>query len=350
MADVVPLDAAKPSHDAPDLEKRSSQDLVEKEKIKAGESQQAPNNHKEMAVDEKPTSSATGAGCTIPSESAATNNATEKQPQVGPQFPELTSDHPLSKLLQRLPSILESARYAEVYGVDISNPNSGHTKNILQKFLRANSNDVAKAEEQLLGTLKWRREFNPLAALEEVHSRNKFYGLGYVTTLKSDGDLATQRDIVVSWNIYGAVESNEVTFGDVDRYNDSQINACVSVKPTNNSVQLRPLARRPHGTLPAKTQPGLRHARDPRLGRDADRREPRPVPVHPGARLPQRLVPAPGPAGQGREQEDHRHFFALLPGDAEPQVLRQRSGAHGLGLQRLQARAAEGDGAQVYGP
>ena len=147
------------------------------------------------------------------------NPGKDTSTDIGPEFPDLPSDHPLTQLIARLPAVLESADYSEVYGVDMSNPTSGHTKNILQKFLRANANDVVKAEEQLLATLKWRKEFQPLKALdEEEHSRSRFGGLGFVTTLKSVPGFDADAAQVVTWNVYGAVKDNKVTFGDVDRY------------------------------------------------------------------------------------------------------------------------------------
>jgi len=140
---------------------------------------------------------------------------TETQP-TGPVWPELTADHPLSKLSADLPAILEKAGYDEVYGLKLSDVTSFHTKLILQKFLRANANDLVKAKEQLLGTLKWRKEFEPLKAVEEEHSKDKFGGLGYVTVLSDVPGSSNEKD-VVTFNIYGAVKDNKKTFGDIER-------------------------------------------------------------------------------------------------------------------------------------
>lgn len=79
----------------------------------------------------------------------------------------------------------------------------------MQKFLRANANDLPKAEEQLLSTLKWRKEFDPVKAASETFPKDKFEGLGYVTEI--DGG-------IVTWNIYGAVKDYEKTFVPVDEY------------------------------------------------------------------------------------------------------------------------------------
>jgi hypothetical protein len=124
-------------------------------------------------------------------------------------WPTLKEDEPLAKLLAKLPEILKTSDYSEIYGVTLVPGHDFPTLLILQKFLRANQNDLAKAEEQLLKTLQWRKEFNPLAAVKESFAKEKFEGLGYVTTTGSK---------VVTWNIYGAVKDYEKTFGDLDAY------------------------------------------------------------------------------------------------------------------------------------
>jgi len=147
----------------------------------------------------------------------------------------------------KLGELIAEAGYAEMYGVELSAPaeeyahhhlllllpssqrneltadskqNRGKpapfsTLLILQKFLRANQGQVNKASEQLLGALKWRKEFKPLEVMKQVFDKTKFQGLGYVTRLKNvpgspnDGDIAT-------FNIYGAVKDTKKTFGDLD--------------------------------------------------------------------------------------------------------------------------------------
>jgi len=79
-------------------------------------------------------------------------------------WPALEADHPLSQLLSKLPAILEETAYDEVYGITLAPAGSFQTKLILQKFLRANANDLEKAIEQLTKALKWRKEFQPLKA------------------------------------------------------------------------------------------------------------------------------------------------------------------------------------------
>jgi len=66
---------------------------------------------------------------------------------------------------------------------------------ILQKFLRANANDLPKAKTQLTEALKFRKEYNPLQAKEEVFSRSKFGGLGYVTSVKGAKETTNEEDV-----------------------------------------------------------------------------------------------------------------------------------------------------------
>jgi hypothetical protein len=132
------------------------------------------------------------------------------------RWPALALDHPLSKFLAELPKILETTDHSEVYGVPLvagSELPDFHTLLILQKFLRANANDLEKAKVQLLGTLEWRKEFNPLKATEEIFPAKKFGGLGYVTEI--DSKEGKGKDIV-TWNIYGAVKDYGETFLPLD--------------------------------------------------------------------------------------------------------------------------------------
>ena len=87
---------------------------------------------------------------------------------------------------------------------------------ILQKFLRANADDLEKAKVQLTDALKWRKEYQPLKVKDEVFDGDKFGGLGYVTKVKAAKGSPNEEDYV-SWNIYGAAAKDvKKTFGDVD--------------------------------------------------------------------------------------------------------------------------------------
>lgn len=93
---------------------------------------------------------------------------------------------------------------------------------ILQKFLRANEGQLLGAKAQLLAALKWRKSYNPLAAKDEVFSKAKFGGLGYVTKVRGamlGAQKSGNEEDVVVFNIYGAAAKNsKETFGDTDAY------------------------------------------------------------------------------------------------------------------------------------
>ena len=123
---------------------------------------------------------------------------------------------PFEKLAEKLGGILKEADYNEVYGVTLGTSSHVPTQIILEKFLRANTNDVDKAAGQLLDTLKWRKEYRPLEARDEVFNKEKFGGLGYITVLDNVPEEAG-KNVVTTWNIYGAVKDLKKTFGDIDR-------------------------------------------------------------------------------------------------------------------------------------
>jgi len=139
---------------------------------------------------------------------------------------DLPEGHVLSKFSAQLAQILEKTGYKEMYGVELvapseSNPTPPHsTLLILQKFLRANENDVPKASAQLTEALKWRKDFQPLKVKEEVFSKEKFAGLGYITVLEGvpGSSTATGKGDVATWNIYGAVKDIKGTFGNLDEF------------------------------------------------------------------------------------------------------------------------------------
>lgn len=136
-----------------------------------------------------------------------------------PNWPALSSDHPLTALNLKVPDLVAQASHSEVFGIDLGDSSApSFSRNlILQKFLRANANDVNKAADQLLGTLKWRKEFDPLAAVDEVFSGKKFGGLGFVTRVQGVMGSSNNTD-VATFNIYGAVTNNKDTFGDTETF------------------------------------------------------------------------------------------------------------------------------------
>lgn len=136
---------------------------------------------------------------------------------TSPTWPETGPEHPLTKFFDLVPDLIKEAQHAEVYGIELSQASPFHTKLILQKFLRANSNDLQKAKEQLLDTLKWRREFDPIAAAEASYSAERFGGLGYICEITNVPGSVNKKD-VVTFNIYGAVKDNKKTFGDLEGF------------------------------------------------------------------------------------------------------------------------------------
>ncbi|KAI8218949.1 Phosphatidylinositol transfer protein sfh5 [Colletotrichum sp. SAR 10_86] len=121
----------------------------------------------------------------------------------------------LASLFEKLPGILEAAKHKEMWGVQLSDNTHVPTTVVLQKFLRANDDDVAKAADQLQKALEWRRDTNPGKLLDDVSfDKKKFDELGYVTTHKD----TEGKEIIITWNIYGAVKDKQATFGNVDEF------------------------------------------------------------------------------------------------------------------------------------
>ena len=114
----------------------------------------------------------------------------------------------LDELYVLLPTILMDTEHDEMWGVQLD-ASTTHvpTTIVLQKFLRANSHNLEKTKNQLTDALKWRKKMDPVALVDSgEYSKEKFGGLGYVTTYGKD---------ILTWNIYGAVKDLKATFGDV---------------------------------------------------------------------------------------------------------------------------------------
>jgi hypothetical protein len=123
---------------------------------------------------------------------------------------------PLSKLFAELPSIVEAVQYTEMWGVQLTNSSDIPSSIVLEKFLRANNQDVAKAKAQLAEALLWRKEVQPQKRLAETEfSESKFGGLGYVTVYPKT---ESHEKEIVTWNIYGAVKDKQETFGNAEEY------------------------------------------------------------------------------------------------------------------------------------
>lgn len=155
-----------------------------------------------------------------PAPAATTTEATTDdaaKASQGPIWPETAPDHPLSKFYDAFEALVSEAAHNEVYGIQLTKSNPFLTKLILQKFLRANQNDLEAAKGQLLETLKWRKEFDPIKAAGESFERSKFEGLGYILKVEGVPGSPNAMDIV-TFNIYGAVKDNKATFGDLDAF------------------------------------------------------------------------------------------------------------------------------------
>jgi hypothetical protein len=127
-----------------------------------------------------------------------------------------SADTPLSKLFAELHSIIKGAEHKEIWGVELSDASHVPTSIVLEKFLRANAKDVAKAKAQLIEALKWRKKVDPAKLLAETEfNPAKFGDLGYVTVYPKT---QSHEKEIVTWNIYGAVKDFKETFGNVEQY------------------------------------------------------------------------------------------------------------------------------------
>ncbi|GJC90865.1 phosphatidylinositol transfer protein SFH5 [Colletotrichum liriopes] len=150
-------------------------------------------------------------------QTAPTGQNTEETAEVKPaaEKPVEKTQTPLTSLFAKLPGILSEAKHNEMWGVQLSDGTHVPTTVVLQKFLRANDDDVSKAADQLQKALVWRRDTNPGKLLDDVSfDKKKFDELGYVTTHKD----AQGKEMIITWNIYGAVKDKKTTFGNVDEF------------------------------------------------------------------------------------------------------------------------------------
>lgn len=125
-----------------------------------------------------------------------------------------------------LPEIVTKVSYNELWGYPLIKPadfedtkttrrfkySDKVTEVILNKYLKANKNDLIKAKEQLTKTLEWRRDFNPIGCIDEVHD-DIFKSFGFLSTFDSNG-----KERAVTWNIYGAAEDPKTLFEDKEKF------------------------------------------------------------------------------------------------------------------------------------
>lgn len=175
---------------------------------------------KEEALKEEPAKevaapASSGEATTVAPANPPTTSATE--PTSTLSWPETSPEHPLTKFYDSFEELVTKASHNEVYGIELSKSSPFHTKLILQKFLRANQNDLEKAKQQLLETLEWRKTFNPTKAATESFDKSRFGGLGYALEVEGVPESTNKKDIV-TFNIYGAVKDKKATFGDLESF------------------------------------------------------------------------------------------------------------------------------------
>ena len=140
----------------------------------------------------------------------------EPAPVEATEKPASPPSSPLAKLFAELPSIVAEVQYKEMWGVELTKSSDVPSSIVLEKFLRANNQDVAKAKAQLTEALKWRKEMQPQKRLAETEfSEAKFGGLGYVTVYPKTESHGKE---IVTWNIYGGVKDKQETFGNAEEY------------------------------------------------------------------------------------------------------------------------------------
>lgn len=125
--------------------------------------------------------------------------------------------------IQALWADVQAQQYKEVWGVTLADP-STHVSSqiILQKYLNANDQDLAKAKVQLTSTLEWRAKNKPSDLTKKKYSSDKFAGLGYITSYSAEG-AAPDSKAVFTWNIYGGVKDIQKSFGDLDAFIDWRV-------------------------------------------------------------------------------------------------------------------------------
>jgi hypothetical protein len=218
---AAPTSTEEPKPAADVVEKKAEEAVAEPEKKEAiaePEKKEAPATTEAEAKEQEAIGAVAAAPVPAPTGPSETNESKDaKETSSGePVWPETPAEHPLTKFYDLFEELVKEAGHDEVYGIILSKEEPFHTKLILQKFLRANANDLQKAKEQLLDTLKWRKAFKPQEAAVASYSK-VFEGLGYITELEGVPESPNKKDIV-TFNIYGAVKDNKATFGDVDGY------------------------------------------------------------------------------------------------------------------------------------
>lgn len=187
---------------------------AEEKKLEAGE---APSTATPAPAAVEPVAPAPAPG--VDQKKSEATPADEKKVDAAPEekaapIEEKPIATPLEQLLGDLPAITKDADHSEIWGVTLKDASHVPTTIVLEKFLRANTKDVAKAKAQLIEALKWRKNMDPVKLLNDVEfDKSKFGDLGFVTVYPKTDSHAKE---IVTWNIYGAVKDNKATFGNVE--------------------------------------------------------------------------------------------------------------------------------------
>lgn len=114
--------------------------------------------------------------------------------------------------------------HKEVWGVTLADPATHVPSQIIfQKYLNANDGDLAKAKEQLKNTLDWRAKTDPSALIQKKYSKDKFAGLGFITSYTDGVTTTPDKKEVFTWNIYGGIKDIQKSFGDLDAFLDWRV-------------------------------------------------------------------------------------------------------------------------------
>ncbi|KLU87253.1 phosphatidylinositol transfer protein SFH5 [Magnaporthiopsis poae ATCC 64411] len=147
--------------------------------------------------------------------------AETKEAETKPKAPAASS------ALKDLWATAQAHAHSEIWGVTLADPET-HVPSqiILQKYLNANDGDLAKAKDQLTKTLDWRAKTKPLELVQKKYNKEKFGGLGYITSYTADAGAEAKganAQEVFTWNIYGGVKSMEETFGKLEEFIDWRV-------------------------------------------------------------------------------------------------------------------------------
>lgn len=109
--------------------------------------------------------------------------------------------------------LVKLIKHTEMWGVGLQGRDCNHIpyRIVMEKFLRANGNDVGKASEHFEKVLHWRRQVEPRRALATVYKTELFRGKGNI----SSHVRPAKPNAFILWNRYGFPEKTPETFRDI---------------------------------------------------------------------------------------------------------------------------------------